>query len=143
MAVPDAYPLGAITIAPVGASPTYWPNFPFRDLSRLVDVILPMEYFSARTSGAAGVRAYSAANVRVIRTQVGPDFPIHPIGGVASRARPTEVHAFVQATMACRTLGASLWELGETTAAQWAQLAPLTTLPPPATANGATPASAC
>jgi hypothetical protein len=141
--LPEDYPLGAITIAPVGASPTYWPSFPFRSLSRIVDVLLPMEYFSARTKGAAGVRTYSAANLRVIRAQVGSQFPIHPIGGVAARARPAEVRAFVQATLACRTIGASLWELNETTAAQWVQLAPLATTAPPATGTAPLPADVC
>jgi hypothetical protein len=123
--VPADYPLGAITIAPVGASPTYWPTFPFRGLSRVVDVFLPMAYFTARTRGAKNVRAYTAANVAVIRSEsVDPDFPIHPIGGVTPHATPAEVRAFVRAAADCGALGAGLWELERTTASEWAQLAP-------------------
>lgn len=135
-AAPAALPLGVITIAPVGASPTYWPSYPFRGLSRLVDVLLPMEYFTARTSGPSGVRAYSAANVRVIRAQVGPRFPIHPIGGEAYRATRAEVRAFVQTTLACGTVGGSLWEATQTTPAEWNELAPLAAPPSPQTASG-------
>jgi hypothetical protein len=125
-AVPADYPLGAITIAPVGASPTYWPAFPFRGLSRLVDVFLPMAYFTARTRGAAGVAWYTAANVRAIRAQAtAPAFPVHAIGGETPHATAAEVRAFVQASTACGVLGAGLWELQRTTAAEWAELAPV------------------
>ncbi len=125
-AVPEDFPLGAITIAPVGASPSYWPTFPFRGLSRVTDVFLPMAYFTARTRGAANVRAYTAANVRLIRAEArDPAFPVHPIGGVAPRATRAEVRAFVQAAGACGAIGGGLWEFEQTTAAEWAELAPL------------------
>ncbi len=122
--LPPDYALGAITIAPVGASPTYWPGFPFAGLAQYVDVFLPMEYFTARVRGAPGVRAYTAANIRFIRSQIGDDaFPVHPIGGVAERATAAEVKAFVAAAASCGSLGASLWEYERTTAPQWAALA--------------------
>jgi hypothetical protein len=117
------YPLGAITIAPVGASPTYWPRFPFRGLARSVDVFLPMAYFTARTKGAAGVAAYTAANVRVIRAAAGDQrFPIHPIGGSATRATPAEVRAFVAAAAGSATIGSSLWEYGQMRPRHWRAL---------------------
>ena len=126
-AVPAGYPLGAIVIAPVGASPTYWPRFPFRGLARSVDVLLPMAYFTYRTRGAAGVRAYTAANLRFVRAQAGqPTFPVHVIGGVTPRASAAEVRAFVAAAAGCGASGASLWELEGTTAAEWAELAAVT-----------------
>jgi hypothetical protein len=125
-ALPSDYPFGAITIAPVGASPTYWPEFPFRGLARLVDVFLPMTYFTARTRSAEGVARYTAANVREIRARAGdPSFPIHAIGGETPHASAAEVRAFVRASAACGVLGAGLWELQRTTTAEWAELAPL------------------
>jgi hypothetical protein len=125
--VPKGYPLGAITIAPVGASPSYWPRFPFRGLARSVDVFLPMAYFTYRTHGAAGVRAYTAANVRFARAQAGrPAFPVHVIGGLTPRASAAEVRAFVAAAAGCGALGASLWQLARTSAAEWTELAALT-----------------
>jgi hypothetical protein len=132
-ALPLDYALGAITIAPVGASPGYWPNFPFLGLSRLVDVFLPMAYFTERTRGPSGVRAYTTANLRFIRAQVGdPTFPVHPIGGLAERATASEVEAFIAAAASCGTLGASLWEYSLTTRSEWSQLAAA----PPRTTSG-------
>ena len=140
-AVPEDFPLGAITIAPVGASPSYWPTFPFRGLSRVTDVFLPMAYFTSRTRGAANVRAYTAANVRLIRSEAGdPAFPVHPIGGLTPRATRAEVRAFVQAAGVCGAIGGGLWEFEQTTAAEWAELAPLEAQPSPETSvEGAAP----
>src|SRR4051794_34469073 len=36
-ALGPAYPLGAITLAPVGNSPTYWPSYPYRGIAEHVD----------------------------------------------------------------------------------------------------------
>jgi len=116
------YPLGAITIDPVGA--LYWPGYPFAALARNISVFLPMAYFTARTSGPARVRAYSAANVNAIRTLVhDPAFPIHPIGGETRRATISELRAFLDAADATGSVGSSLWEYGQTTPAQWSLLA--------------------
>jgi hypothetical protein len=122
-ALPRTYPLGAITIAPVGASPTYWPGYPYQALAPSVDVFLPMAYFTARTRGAANVSAYTAANLRVIRAQIGAGFPIHPIGGEARHAPLAEVKAFLRSAASANTVGTSLWEYGEMTPAQWSALA--------------------
>jgi hypothetical protein len=120
-ALPRPYAIGAITIDPVGA--TYWPGYPFRELARWVDVFLPMTYFTLRTSGPRRVSAYSSANVRRIRELAGDDaFPVHPIGGDARTASLAELRAFLGAAAAAGTLGASLWEYGETSPAQWALL---------------------
>ena len=118
-----AYPLGAISIAPVGNSPTYWPSYPYRELAPHVDVFLPMTYFTARTSGAAGVSRYTAANLRIIRSQIAAAFPIHPIGGEARHAPLAEVKAFLRSAKSANTLGTSLWEYGEMTPGHWSALA--------------------
>jgi hypothetical protein len=128
-AAPDDYPLGAITVAPVGASRSYWPKYPFAALAPSIDVFLPMAYFTARVRGAVAVRAYTAANIRLIRTQTAnPEVAVHPIGGIAPRATAAETAAFVAAAASCGSLGSSLWEFAATTAAEWAQLAPATML---------------
>jgi hypothetical protein len=124
-ALGPAYPLAAITIAPVGASPSYWPDYPFAALARRVDVLLPMAYFTDRVRGAARVRAFTAANVRVIRDAVGDTaFPVHAIGGTAPRATSAEIRAFLEAASGCQAVGASLWEAGALTSGEWAALAP-------------------
>ena len=120
-ALPRPYTLGAITIDPVGAR--YWPGYPFRALARRVDVFLPMTYFTTRASGARAVAAYSIANVLRLRLLAGdPGFPVHPIGGDARTASLPELRAFLGAATSTHTLGASLWEYGETSGAQWALL---------------------
>lgn len=141
-AMPPDEALGAITIAPIGNSPSYWPGYPYRGLAASVDVLLPMAYFTARAKDAAGVRDYSAATTRTVRALAGdPLVPVHLVGGVAARASTAEVRAFAEAAAACGSIGASLWELGETKPAQWRQLAPLTELgaPPPSPSAGAAP----
>jgi len=121
-ALPPRLSLGAITIDPVGAR--YWAGYPFRELARSVDVMLPMEYFTARTRGAANVHAYDTANVVAVRDRVGdPRFPVHTIGGEARHASLAELHAFLRASASLDAVGVSLWEYAETTPRQWAALA--------------------
>ena len=118
---PARYPLGAITIDPAGAR--YWPGYPFRQLARSVDVFLPMAYFTARTSGVVNVRTYTRRNVELIRTLVGDsDFPVHTIGGDTHDAPLREVRAFLAESSVCDSLGASLWEYGRMSPAQWRAL---------------------
>ncbi|HEU5363396.1 MAG TPA: hypothetical protein VFU56_08625 [Gaiellaceae bacterium] len=119
-ALPPRLALGAITIDPVGA--TYWKGYPFRALARSVDIFLPMEYFTARTSGARRVAAYADANMRVVRRLAGDSrFPVHPIGGEARHASLAELRAFLHASR--NEVGVSLWEYGETSGRQLKTLA--------------------
>jgi hypothetical protein len=83
-----------------------------------------MAYFTYRTSGPRRVAAYTAANVRVIRRQAGRRVAIAPIGGEATDATRAELAAFFRAAAAEGSVGASLWEYGETTPRQWQTLAP-------------------
>jgi hypothetical protein len=122
-ALGPTYPLGAITLAPVGNSPTYWPNYPYRDIAPQVDVVLPMTYFTARADGPSNVSWYTAASLRIIRDQIGASFPLHPIGGEARHAPIAEVKAFLRTVGSSKTVGTSLWEYGEMTPAQWSALA--------------------
>jgi hypothetical protein len=120
--LPHRTALGAITIDPVGAR--YWPRYPFGQLAPFVDVFLPMEYFTYRTRGAAGVTRYSDANVAAVRSLAGrPSFPVHPIGGAAGDATLRELHAFLRASASAGVVGTSLWEYGQTSPPQWAALA--------------------
>ena len=121
-ALPPAVALGAITIDPYGGR--YWNRYPFAGLAKSVDVFLPMEYFTYRTSGPRRVAAYSRANVRLVRRLAGDaSFPVHPIGGDARAATLRELRAFVHASDESRVVGMSLWEYGGTTRPQWAALA--------------------
>jgi hypothetical protein len=121
-ALPPELALGAITIDPDGGR--YWNHYPFAGLARSVDVFLPMEYFTYRTSGPRRVAAYSRSNIRLVRRLAGDSsFPVHPIGGDARSATLRELRAFVRASDDSRVVGMSLWEYGGTTRPQWAALA--------------------
>jgi hypothetical protein len=121
------YPLGAIIPSPVGIRrhPHYWPGFPYRQLSRLYDVLLPMAYATDRhIQGIKATRAYDAADIAIIRARAGnPHVPIHLIGGIANRMGPRATAGFMRAVADCSPLGYSLYEFPLTSQAAWRALA--------------------
>jgi hypothetical protein len=127
-AVGPAYPLGAIIPSPRGLIrvPTYWPGFPYRQLPRYFDVVLPMSYFTFHEHGAAAVAHYVRDNVEIIRRETGDDgIPINVIGGIADDMSPSETTAFVDAARTEDVFGASLYEFARTSAFEWRTLQPL------------------
>lgn len=112
------YPLGAI-VPEAGAN--YWPRFPYRAVARRFDVFLPMAYYTFRTTGRAGVRAYIARNIDAIKRHAGRRTPVHVIGGIAGAGPASDVRAFVSASRR-RAIGASLYDYPITTAIEWAAL---------------------
>jgi hypothetical protein len=124
-AVGPAYAVGAIILSPRGLelSPAIWPGFPYAGLAEQFDVFLPMVYFTYRTQTRRETRHYVEESIAVLRREVGDsDVPIHVIGGVADRARPGQVRAFVDAVCADRLLGASLYDFATTSGSRWSQL---------------------
>ena len=127
-AVGAAYPLGAIIPSPRGMQllPKYWPGFPYADLYDDYDVFLPMGYFTYRTHTRQGAYAYTVRNVAILRRATGdPLVPIHAIGGVADASTSAQVRGFVQAARACGVIGASIYDFGSTSAAEWTALKPV------------------
>ena len=126
-AVGRRYRLGAIIPSPVGIRrhPAYWPRFPYRQLSRIYDVFLPMAYSTDRhIHGIRATRAYNAADVAIIRARTGrPHVAIHLIGGIADRMGPRETAGFMRAVADCRPLGYSLYDFPLTSRASWQALA--------------------
>ncbi len=124
-AVGSTYPLGAITPSPVGMSPSYWPNIPYRTLSHYYKAFLPMAYSTMRgIRGVAATRAFMTSTVLDIRAASGrPQFPIHLIGGLSASMGPKAATGFVQAVSKTRPSGFSLYAFGQTTAAAWRVLA--------------------
>ncbi len=119
------YPLGAIVPSPRGMQHdrAYWPGFPWHPVSAIYDAFLPMTYFTWRTSGEDGARAYAAGCIRLLRRWVGSDrVPIHMIGGLAQDATADETRGFVTATRDARLIGASYYTWPGITDAQWAEL---------------------
>jgi hypothetical protein len=127
-AVGPDYALGAIIPSPRGLIrvPSYWPGFPYSQLPRYFDVVLPMSYFSFHEHGPAAVGEYIRDNVEIIRRETGdPAIPVHVIGGIADDMAADETLAFVQAARTEQVFGASLYEFPRTSAFEWRALAPL------------------
>jgi hypothetical protein len=130
------YRLGAIIPSPVGIRrhPGYWPRFPYRQLSEIYNVILPMAYATDRhIHGIKATRRYDAADVAIVRARTGrPQVPIHLIGGLANRMGPRETAGFMRAVADCRPFGYSLYDFPLTSPDAWKWL----TARPPAPASG-------
>lgn len=118
------YPLGAITPSPIGMSPSYWPNIPYRELSRDYDVFMPMAYSTLRgVHGRDLTRRYLTATVAAIRASAGrPRLPVHLIGGLSGGMRAKELAGFMRAVAESRVLGYSLYAFTGTSPAAWRAL---------------------
>jgi len=85
---PDV-PMAAIPVTPIiweQLNRSWWPNFPYRELSRYMDAWMPMAYWSYRRAGSfpewGDPYRYTAESVTRLRTLTGrPNLPVHPIGG--------------------------------------------------------------
>jgi hypothetical protein len=115
---PD-YPLGAII---PDTHSNYWPDFPYRDLAAIYDVMVPMGYFTFATHGYRNVRDYTERNIRVIRKHAGAKTPIHVIGGIADDVGVPAARGFVRAIRRHGVLGASLYDFPITSEESWAEL---------------------
>ena len=130
--VGENYPLGAIIPAPRGIelAEDYWPQFPYKELNSLFDVIMPMSYFTYRTKphndsqpsylGEDGAFNYTSENIAIIRRETDdPEVPIHCLGGVADKVDDNEMKGFIGAITDSEILGASLYNFRFTTDAHW------------------------
>jgi len=85
-ALPDKV-IGAITLSAVHlqvVNPSYWPDFPWAEIAKDYDLILPMAYWSIRLPEWRDGNRYVSENIDRIRAATGrPDLPIHVIGGIA------------------------------------------------------------
>ena len=123
-------PIAAITYPSRGFErhPTWWPGFPFTELTTLVDAWIPMTYTGGAFPGYDATYGYVARSLRLLRTAVGPDVPIHAVGGVANRMTADELKAFVDAVTDEGTVtGWSLYDFQTKGLKAWAALAPLQT----------------
>lgn len=121
-------PIAAITYPSRGFErhPTWWPGFPFEELTTLVDAWIPMTYTGGGFRGYDATYGYVARSLRLLRAAVGPDVPIHAAGGVANRMTAEELKAFVDAVTDEGTVtGWSLYDFQTTGPKAWAALEPL------------------
>lgn len=121
----ERYPLGAIVPSPVrlAEDEAYWPGFPWNELARTYDAVLPMTYFTFRVQGPGDTAEYVTRAVEEIRQGVGSDeVPIHVIGGLARDATGAETLAFARAVRDTGAIGASYYTLPFVTDEQWEML---------------------
>ena len=124
--VGDRYPLGGIIPSPKGMTinSTYWPDFPYKTVADIYDVVVPMGYYTYHVDGYAKVYAESLDNVRIVREQVGQGIvPIHLIAGLGDKSSASETTAFVRATRETGILGAGMYDWSTTGDEDWAPLA--------------------
>ena len=109
-------------------NPGYWPGFPWPQLAKAYDAILPMSYWSVRGPEWRSGERYIGENIDRIRKSTGrADVPIHAIGGIADAATVADVKGMARAIEARGILGGSLYDWNTSQPAQWHALRALRT----------------
>ncbi|HVL82050.1 MAG TPA: hypothetical protein VM840_10725, partial [Actinomycetota bacterium] len=106
---PPGYPLGAIVIA--WSSPYYrsaWSSFPWAELRKHYDLVMPMAYWTGRSADPQTARAITEENVREAGRLSG--LPVHVIGGVADRVDVAQAVAYVEAALEGGSIGGGLYD---------------------------------
>jgi hypothetical protein len=125
-AVGKTYPLGGIIPSPAGMkiNSSYWPDFPYKDVAAVYDVIVAMGYYTYHGDGYAHAYDETRENVSIVREQTGrPTIPIHVIAGVGHESSGSETTAFVRALRETGCLGGSMYDWSTTNDADWRPLA--------------------
>lgn len=124
-AVGTAYPLGGIIPSPVALewSPPYWPDFPYKMVANVYDVIVPMGYYTFHGDGTSQAYSETLKNVSILRAKTGDSMvPIHMIGGIGDKSTAGETTAFVRAVRETGCLGGSMYNWSTTDDADWRAL---------------------
>ena len=122
-------PVAAITYPPRAFERhlSWWPAFPWAEIARRVDAVVPMLYTGGGFKGYDATYGYVARSLRLLRAAVGDRVAVHAAGGVANRMTAEELRAFTDAVLDDGTAtGWSLYDLQTTTPAGWAAMARLT-----------------
>lgn len=107
-------------------NPNFWPGFPWAELARTYDAIVPMSYWSFRTGEWKSGERYAGEDIDRIRASTGrPDMPIHVVGGIADGVTVDELQGMARAITNRGALGGSLYDWSTSQPAQWNALRPL------------------
>jgi len=117
-AVPAGTALGGIVVDAKNneRAPARWAGFPWPEIGKYYDVVLPMAYWSVTKpkSGCLSAEFDAAAYMRdvVTKTQslMGTEKPMHPIGGIADCVTPNEVKSYAGSMLEIGALGGSLYD---------------------------------
>lgn len=120
-------PIAAITYPPraLERHASWWPRFPWTELVPLVDAWVPMAYTGGGFRGYDATYGYVARSLRLLRTSIGLDLPVHVAGGVAERMSAEELKAFADAVSDAGEAGWSLYDFQTTRPAAWSALTAL------------------
>jgi hypothetical protein len=123
-AVAPGVTLGAIVLPPVATdvlNPAYWPRFPWRQLSGLYQVWLPMAYWSNRTDATwSDAYRYTAENISRVRANLGEGCAaVSTIGGFGTTETATDYAGMVRAAAERAAIGVSIFDWTTTPAAAW------------------------
>jgi hypothetical protein len=132
-AVPSM-PIGAITYPPVALdlNTRVWPTFPWAEVAKLSDAMIPMAYWRYRTGTPVGAAWYTAGNLVALRFLTGrPNLVVHIVGLVP--ASLAEVAAFAREAGANGAAGLSLYPAQSVDAAAWPLLSSAAATLPSAT----------
>ena len=79
-------------------NPSFWPNFPWTELTSYYEAFLPMAYWTIRRGEYRNGERYIGENIDRIRHNTGrADLPIHPIGGIADGATVADLEGMIRA----------------------------------------------
>ncbi len=121
-------PVAAITYPPRAFERhlSWWPAFPWAEIARRVDAVVPMLYTGGGFKGYDATYGYVARSLRLLRAAVGEQVAVHAAGGVANRMTAEELKGFTDAVLDDGTAtGWSLYDLQTMTPAGWAAMARL------------------
>lgn len=97
-------------------APSRWAGFPWPDIAKSYDIVMPMAYWSAdpRNGGCGGAdidtNDYMQQVVAKTEALMGTKKPMHLIGGVVDCVSAAEVRGYVDGMKAVGSLGASLYD---------------------------------
>lgn len=115
-------PIAAIPVTPIVwevLNTSWWPNFPYVELSNYVDAWMPMAYWSYRTpeSGWRDPYRYTAESVTRLRALTGrSNLAVHPIGGEAAGLTRADLVEMNRALVDTGAIGGSLYDDASTPA---------------------------
>ncbi|MDQ6928633.1 MAG: hypothetical protein M3159_08215, partial [Actinomycetota bacterium] len=124
-AAANGVPVSATVLPPVVTdviSPTFWPRFPWHQISSLFDVWLPMDYWTNRADGSPyrDAHRYTADNIRLLREDLGDSgAPVHVIGGIGDKATLDDYQGFMAAAGEQGVIGVSMYDFATTVPEAW------------------------
>ena len=97
-------------------APNRWAGFPWPEIARDYDVVMPMAYWSVAKPlrGCTQIQSDAGAYTREVMDKtlrlMGTARPIHIIGGIADCVTPEEVHGYVEAALQTGAIGGGLYD---------------------------------